>query len=88
MILFVEIRLPTFITSYAGFLATFLGRGMWYLFLGCLILVPPENMPPIQVFFFVAAIFCIVVGFIFILLQFIAAVDRPRPVYVQQPNPA
>jgi len=89
MILLVEIRLPNFITAYAGFMATFFGRGMWYIFLGCLVLVPPpqganqgENW-----FLFIAAIFILIVGFLWILLQFIAAVDRPRPVYVVQQPP-
>jgi len=31
MIIFVEFRVPMFITMYAGFLCSFMGRGLWYL---------------------------------------------------------
>lgn len=51
--------------------------------MGCLILGPPVNNG-FGLYFFVAGLFVIIVGFIYIILQFISAVDRPRPIYVQQ----
>jgi len=55
--------------------------------MGALVLGPPVNQG-YSLYFFIAGLFIIVIGCIYIVLQFVAAIDRPRPVYIQEPLPS
>ena len=75
----IEVWVPTFVKTYLGFLVTFFGRGLWLVFLGCLVLGPPAP-DGVELFFFCAGICIIVVGVIFMILQFVSYFDSPKPV--------
>ena len=73
---------------YAGFLHTFFGKSMTYLFLGVLVLQPPNTNNPIQLFEFIAGIVIIFIAFLYFIFQFCSGIERPRPMYYSGAAPA
>ena len=85
----IEVWVPRFVKNYLGFLVTYFGRGLWLVFLGCLVLGPPAH-EGVELFFFCAGISIIVVGVVFMILQFVSYFDPPKPVLEnvdEQPHP-
>ena len=59
-----EIRAPMCCTQYMGFTMTFLGRGLAYIFLGCLIYLPSA----VNGFCYAAFIVMEIIGFLYVIL--------------------
>ncbi|KCV70305.1 hypothetical protein H696_02634 [Fonticula alba] len=74
VIILTEMWIPTLVSQYCGFLMSFLGKGFSYIFLGFLIIGPPE-----ATFDFVVGLIVIIIGVVYIIFQF-CPVPRPRPI--------
>ena len=72
VIIALEFFAPDVIIKNAAFLFNFFGRFLFYLFLGCLILLPTG-------FALVAGIIVMVVGFINLILFIVPTVNPPEP---------
>ncbi|KAI8144298.1 COPI associated protein-domain-containing protein [Fennellomyces sp. T-0311] len=65
-----EFRLPGMITQYASFMFSFLGRGIFYIFIGCITL----NYHAITI---ACGVIVIVIGAAYVVLNFISNVQAP-----------
>jgi len=71
-IILLEIFWPPFLVNWAGFYTRWLGKGLFFIFLGFLILNEYDQ------FFLAAGIIIIIVGAVFVILHF-ANCGSPRP---------
>ncbi|KAK9447503.1 Golgi apparatus membrane protein TVP15 [Limtongia smithiae] len=65
-----EFSLPSQITKYASFLMSFVGRGLFYIFMGALILAPGALR-------IVGGAVIMLVGAIFVVLEFTPSIEPP-----------
>ncbi|KAI9488115.1 COPI associated protein-domain-containing protein [Zychaea mexicana] len=65
-----EFRLPSIITQHASFLFSFIGRGIFYIFIGCIIL----NYLPLAI---ASGVIVAVFGVAYVILQFIPGIEAP-----------
>ncbi|KAK7203134.1 COPI associated protein-domain-containing protein [Myxozyma melibiosi] len=70
LVIAAEFSIPTQIARYASFLMSFLGRGLFYVFMGALVLSPG----PLRV---VGGAVIILVGAIYIVLEFTPSIEPP-----------
>ncbi|KAI9301828.1 COPI associated protein-domain-containing protein [Cunninghamella echinulata] len=66
-----EFKLPGQITQFASIMFSFLGRGLFYLFIGCILL----NNAPLSI---ACGVIIIVVAIIYIVLHFIPSIEPPK----------
>jgi len=77
-IIILEIFFPMIILSWLGFYARWLGKGLFFVFLGCLILGPDVGYP------LFAGIVVIAVGIVYIVLHFLPFCESPRPIMTRE----
>jgi len=65
-----EFQIPPYMSRYASFLFSFLGRGIFYVFVGCLILDG-------HVLRYIAGAIIGVVGVVYIALEYIPSIEPP-----------
>lgn len=65
-----EFRLPPKVTQYTSFMFSFFGRGMFYIFVGCIVLNP--GLPPI-----LAGTIILFVGVAYLFFEFYPVIEAP-----------
>ncbi|KAI8144632.1 COPI associated protein-domain-containing protein [Fennellomyces sp. T-0311] len=70
MVFVFEFRLPSIITQHVSYMFSFLGRGIFYIFIGCIIL----NYLPLAI---ASGVIVAVFGVAFCILQFIPGIEAP-----------
>ncbi|CDS11819.1 hypothetical protein LRAMOSA11463 [Lichtheimia ramosa] len=70
MVFVFEFRLPSIITQHVSYMFSFLGRGLFYIFIGCIIL----NYIPLAI---ASGVIVAVCGVAFCILQFVPGVEPP-----------
>ncbi|KAI9492583.1 COPI associated protein-domain-containing protein [Zychaea mexicana] len=65
-----EFRLPAQVTQYASFMFSFLGRGLFYIFIGCITL----NYEALTI---ASGVIIIVVGVAYVVLHFVPGIQAP-----------
>jgi len=80
----IEVWVPKFIRTYAGFLVTYFGRGIWLTFLGAMVLGPPDTTD-VELFFFVSGVVIMGIGLLIVLLHFVRLIGRPKPLIAPKP---
>ncbi|KAI9754169.1 MAG: hypothetical protein M4579_004837 [Chaenotheca gracillima] len=66
-----EFQIPPYVSRYASFLFSFLGRGVFYVFVGCILLHKPW-------FHIVPGTIIGVVGLAYVVLEFIPSIEPPH----------
>ncbi|KAI8390838.1 COPI associated protein-domain-containing protein [Radiomyces spectabilis] len=70
MVFVFEFRLPPIVTQYVSYMFSFLGRGIFYIFIGCIIL----NYLALAIASGVIVVLC---GIAFVILEFIPSIEAP-----------
>lgn len=73
-----ELFYPPALASWFGFYARWIGRGLWFFFLGCLIIEQPNSRW--DNFGFWAGVVIIVVGILYFIFGFLPFIQKPTPV--------
>lgn len=72
----VEVFMPIRLQSWVGFYLTWVGKGLYFIFIGVLLLLPyEENVARYRAFFLIAAIYLFVLAVILIAFQILACVS-------------
>ncbi|KAK9476398.1 Golgi apparatus membrane protein TVP15 [Lipomyces japonicus] len=79
LVILAEFSLPSQIGRYASFLLSFIGRGLFYIFLGAIILAPGALR-------IVAGAVIILVGVIFVVLEFTPSIEPPTNMRSDEPG--
>ncbi|KAI8338541.1 COPI associated protein-domain-containing protein [Chlamydoabsidia padenii] len=70
MVFLFEFRLPSVVSQYVSFMFSFFGRGVFYIFIGCILL----NYLPLGI---ASGVIVAVAGVAFVILQFIGSIEPP-----------
>ncbi|KAK9455078.1 Golgi apparatus membrane protein TVP15 [Dipodascopsis uninucleata] len=70
LVILAEFALPSQVVRYASFLMSFIGRGMFYIFMGALVLAP-------GIIRVVAGSVTMLVGAIYVVLEFTPSIEPP-----------
>ncbi|KAK9472347.1 Golgi apparatus membrane protein TVP15 [Dipodascopsis tothii] len=79
MVILAEFALPENVIKYASFLLSFLGRGLFYLFVGATILAPGALR-------IVAGSIAMIVGVVYIILEFAPIAEAPANMRSDEPG--
>mmetsp|Transcript_16398 Transcript_16398/g.28142 ORF Transcript_16398/g.28142 Transcript_16398/m.28142 type:complete len:150 (-) Transcript_16398:648-1097(-) len=74
-----ELFFPPSVASWMGFYARWLGKGLWFLFLGVLILEKPNDKASNLLFW--CGLVPIIVGVLYIIFFFLPMIQRPTTPY-------
>lgn len=74
-IVIVEIFMPSRLAGWMGFYVTWAGKGLFFIFIGVLLILPYQAGVNPEVYYLIAAIYLFVVAVILIVLQILAAVS-------------
>ena len=75
-IIVVEIFMPKKMRGLMAFYLTWLGKAIFFVFIGVLLLIPWEAKIKARVFFLIAAIYVFVVAFIYVILQVFSCIGK------------